>query len=68
MDATKKCKNAENLMEISGFPALVVGRVSDKTTLNVYTQTEAECEEKLTALIVEMKKEIAALRGQEKAG
>ena len=35
---------------------------------NVYAQTEAECEEKLAALIVEMKKEIAALRGQEKAG
>lgn len=35
---------------------------------NIYTQTEAKCEEKLSALIVEMKKEIAALRGQEKAG
>ena len=35
---------------------------------NVYAQTEAECEEKLAALIAEMKKEIAALRGQEKAG
>ena len=33
---------------------------------NVYARTEAECEEKLAALIVEMKKEIAALRGQEK--
>jgi len=33
---------------------------------NVYAHTEAQCEEKLAALIVEMKKEIAALRGQEK--
>ena len=30
---------------------------------NVYAQTEAEREKKLAALIVEMKKEIAALRG-----
>lgn len=35
---------------------------------NVYARTEAECEEKLAALIVEMKEEIAALRGQERAG
>ena len=35
---------------------------------DVYAQTEAECEEKLAALIVEMKKEIAALSGQERPG
>ena len=35
---------------------------------NVYARTEAECEEKLAELIVEMKKELAALRGQEKTG
>lgn len=35
---------------------------------NVYARTEAECEEKLAGLIVEMKKEIADLRGQEKTG
>lgn len=49
------------------------GRYSPKVTgkrmaRNVYGQTEAECEEKLAALIVEMKREIAALRGQERAG
>jgi len=34
---------------------------------NVYAPTEAECEEKLAQLIVQMKEEIAALRTQERA-
>lgn len=44
-------------------------RVNGKRmTRNVYTKTEAECEEKLTRMIREMKEELAALRKQETAG
>ena len=35
---------------------------------NIYASTEAECEEKLAQLIMQMKKEIASLRTQTKAG
>lgn len=35
---------------------------------NTYAPTEAECEEKLAQLIVQMKAEIASLRTQAKAG
>jgi len=35
---------------------------------NVYAPTETECEEKLAGMIVQMKREIAALRAREKAG
>jgi len=35
---------------------------------NVYASTEAECEEKLARLIVQMKEEIAVLRTQKKVG
>ena len=35
---------------------------------NIYAPTEAECEEKLAQLIMQMKEEIASLRTQEKAG
>ncbi len=35
---------------------------------NVYAPTEAECEKKLAGMILQMKREIAALRTQEKAG
>jgi len=35
---------------------------------NVYAPTEAECEEKLAQLIVQMKEEFAVLRAQEKSG
>ena len=34
---------------------------------NIYTPTEEECEEKLAALIREMKQEIAAIKSQTKA-
>ncbi len=49
------------------------GRYSPKVngkrmTRNVYAPTETECEEKLAEMIVQMKKEIAALRAQAKAG
>ncbi len=49
------------------------GRYSPKVngkrmTRNVYASTEAECEEKLAEMILQMKKEIAALRAQVKAG
>jgi len=35
---------------------------------NIYAPTEAECEKKLAQLIVQMKKEIAALRAQTEVG
>ena len=37
-----------------------------KHARNVYAKTEAECEEKLAALILEMKKELSELREKEK--
>ena len=48
------------------------GRYSPKVngkrmTRNIYAQTEAECEEKLAQLIAQMKEEIAALYGRQKA-
>ncbi len=39
-----------------------------KHSRNVYAKTEAECEEKLKALIREMKKEIAQAREEAKLG
>ncbi len=49
------------------------GRYSPKVngkrmTRNVYAHSEEECEEKLAGMIVQMKKEIASLRAQVKAG
>ncbi len=49
------------------------GRYSPKVngkrmTRNVYAHSEEECEEKLAEMIVQTKKEIAALRAQVKAG
>ena len=35
---------------------------------NVYASTEEECEQKLAELIAEMKKDLAALKANQKAG
>ena len=54
---------SRNSVTISGRGAIPrCGRTGKKRPRNVYAKTEAECEEKLSAMIREVKAEIAAIR------